>query len=60
MNNTSSELNDAPKHIQLAVDLIYLLEANEVDPKVAIDALKVVEQDLLEKINKLTSLTNNE
>ncbi len=45
-----SELNNAPKHIQLAVDLIELLEQNEVDPQLALDALAIVTDDCRHKI----------
>jgi hypothetical protein len=50
-HNEPSEhpLASAPKDVQLAVDLIYLLESNEIDPKVALSALKMVEADLLKK-----------
>jgi hypothetical protein len=50
MSEKDSELNDAPDDIKLAVDLIYLLETNEVNPKTALKALKIVEADLLRKI----------
>ncbi|MCV5689093.1 pleiotropic regulatory protein RsmS, partial [Escherichia coli] len=39
----TSPLDDAPEEIKLAVDLIYLLETNEIDPEVAIKALKIVQ-----------------
>ena len=42
-------LEQAPKEVQSAVDLIYLLESNEIDPQVALAALKIVEQDLLRR-----------
>ena len=32
----TSPLDDAPEEIKLAVDLIYLLESNEIDPEVAL------------------------
>ena len=51
MSENKSELEDAPKDIKLAVDLIYLLETNEVDPETALKALKIVEADLLRKID---------
>ena len=51
MSETNSELKDAPDDIKLAVDLIYLLETNEVDPETALKALKIVEADLLRKID---------
>ncbi|OAN18823.1 primosomal protein [Photobacterium jeanii] len=46
----SSPLDNAPAEIKLAVDLIYLLESNEIDPKVALDALAIVQKDLEAKI----------
>ncbi|EPR7482053.1 pleiotropic regulatory protein RsmS [Vibrio alginolyticus] len=42
----TSPLDDAPEEIKLAVDLIYLLESNEIDPEVALNALKIVQNDL--------------
>ncbi len=48
----SSSLENAPKEIQLAVDLIYLLETNEIEPDVALKALEIVKQDLLAKTAK--------
>ncbi|WP_159567093.1 pleiotropic regulatory protein RsmS [Budvicia diplopodorum] len=44
-------LEQAPKDVQLAVDLIYLLESNEIDPNVALAALKIVEQDLERRLS---------
>ena len=46
----TSPLDDAPEEIKLAVDLIYLLESNEIDPEVALNALKVVQNDLENKL----------
>ncbi|HCG6970948.1 TPA: pleiotropic regulatory protein RsmS [Vibrio parahaemolyticus] len=46
----TSPLDDAPEEIKLAVDLIYLLETNEIDPEVAIKALKIVHTDLENKL----------
>ena len=51
MPENKSELKDAPNDIKLAVELIYLLETNEVDPETALKALKIVEADLLRKID---------
>lgn len=45
---TMSLLN-APQHIQLAVDLIQLLEENQVDNEVVLKALEIVKQDYLHK-----------
>jgi hypothetical protein len=44
-------LDSAPEEIKLAVDLIFLLESNEIDPKVALEALEIVKGDLLKKID---------
>ncbi|MFC0116707.1 DUF2496 domain-containing protein [Pseudoalteromonas xiamenensis] len=45
-----SELKSAPVHIQLAVDLILLLEQNDIHPAQALDALDIVKQDLERKL----------
>ncbi|MBY6197909.1 pleiotropic regulatory protein RsmS [Vibrio hangzhouensis] len=49
MSNESG-LEHAPEEIKLAVDLIFLLESNEIDPKIALQALEIVKGDLLKKI----------
>ncbi|WP_435247318.1 pleiotropic regulatory protein RsmS [Vibrio sp. nBUS_14] len=49
-DNTSSPLDNAPEDVKLAVDLIFLLESNEIDPKVALEAIKIVQQDLQAKL----------
>ena len=46
----TSPLDDATDDVKLAVDLIYLLESNEVDPEVALSALKIVQIDLENKL----------
>ncbi len=43
-------LESAPEEIKLAVDLIYLLESNEIEPKVALAALDIVKNDLERKL----------
>ena len=43
-------LETAPKHIQLAVDLIEILEANKVDNITAVEALKTVLNDYQAKL----------
>ena len=48
---SKSPLDDAPEEIKLAVDLIYLLETNEINPKIALKAIKIVQSDLENKIN---------
>lgn len=48
----SSGLDNAPDEIKLAVDLIYLLESNEVDTKVALEAIKIVKSDLESKLEQ--------
>lgn len=47
----SSALDNAPEHVKLAVDLIYLLESNEIPIKTALNAIELVKADLLEKEN---------
>lgn len=48
--NSNQTLDNAPDDIKLAVDLIYLLETNEIDPKVALRALEIVKGDLEKKV----------
>ncbi len=43
---TDSSLKNAPEHIQLAVDLIQMLEQASIDKDVAIAALNIVLTDL--------------
>ena len=45
-----SALDDAPEHVQLAVDLIMLLESNNIEPSLALEALELVKADLQNKI----------
>ncbi|MGT0149715.1 pleiotropic regulatory protein RsmS [Vibrio metschnikovii] len=45
-------LDDAPDEIKLAVDLIYLLESNQVDPRTALLALDYVKRDLESKLKE--------
>jgi hypothetical protein len=56
-NETGNEtgLDGAPEEIKLAVDLIFLLESNEIDPKVALEALEIVKGDLLNKVENQAS-----
>ncbi|WP_220718196.1 pleiotropic regulatory protein RsmS [Agarivorans litoreus] len=49
-------LNTAPKHIQLAVDLIQLLEENHIEPELALKALEIVTNDCQQKIAKQSKL----
>ncbi|EEB45541.1 hypothetical protein PROVALCAL_02356 [Providencia alcalifaciens DSM 30120] len=42
-------LENAPPEIQLAVDLIYLLESSEISPDIALKALDIVKRDYLSK-----------
>ena len=43
-------LESAPQHVKMAVDLIYLLESNEIDPEAVLEALKIVENDFKDKV----------
>lgn len=46
----NSGLESAPEEIKLAVDLIYLLESNEIDPHTALAAIDIVKSDLERKL----------
>ncbi|MDE9480636.1 pleiotropic regulatory protein RsmS [Xenorhabdus bovienii] len=46
------DLEQAPPEVQLAVDLIYLLECNEISPNIALAALKIVKDDFQGKLKK--------
>ncbi|MFC3025478.1 pleiotropic regulatory protein RsmS [Vibrio zhugei] len=50
MSDSPSPLDRAPDDVKLAVDLIYLLESNEVDPHTALSALEMVKRDLQTKM----------
>lgn len=50
VNEPKMPLDDAPKHIKLAVDLIEILEENQIDEKTAIKALKIVLDDYKAKL----------
>jgi hypothetical protein len=54
MKDPVPSLAQAPQSVQLAVDLIYLLETNHIDPEIALEALRIVEQDLQGKLNQTT------
>lgn len=42
-------LSQAPQHVQLAVDLIYLLEQHQLPPDVVLQALQLVARDFSRK-----------
>lgn len=48
-------LNNAPKHIQLAVDLIELLEENQIDDQTVVAALEIVLKDYKTKLDKASA-----
>ncbi|UGA53785.1 pleiotropic regulatory protein RsmS [Vibrio sp. VB16] len=48
--NTNNGIDTAPEEIKLAVDLIYLLESNEVNPAVALQAINIVKRDLEKRV----------
>ncbi|KII75542.1 pleiotropic regulatory protein RsmS [Vibrio renipiscarius] len=50
MTMPATGLDSAPDEIKLAVDLIYLLESNNVDPQTALEAIKIVQSDLQAKL----------
>ena len=45
-------LENASPELQLAVDLIYLLECNEIDPATALAELDIVKRDYQEKLQR--------
>ncbi|MGR7920970.1 DUF2496 domain-containing protein [Zobellella denitrificans] len=49
-------LADAPAEVQLAVDLIELLEVNEVSPALALAALAIVTRDFERKLERQQEL----
>ena len=56
-------LDNASEDIKLAVDLICLLEENQLDPKLVLSALKIVQRDFERKTqaqNNASSTSTNE
>lgn len=53
-------LDNAPDHIKLAVDLIEILEANQVDPAIAEQALQIVLKDYQNKLAQAQDLKQPE
>ncbi|AMO81664.1 MAG: pleiotropic regulatory protein RsmS [Enterobacterales bacterium] len=56
-------LEKAAPEVQLAVDLIYLLESNDLGPEVVLAALEIVQNDykaklLLKKQQTISPLSN--
>ena len=49
MSEQHHKLTDAPPAVQIAVDLIELLEENKIDNKIAIEALEIVLKDYQKK-----------
>lgn len=49
MSEAHHELADAPVAVQIAVDLIQLLEDNKIDNSTAIEALQIVLNDFQKK-----------
>lgn len=52
-------LENAPLEIQVAIDLIYILEINQIEPSIALKALDIVKKDYENKktISLLTNAT---
>jgi len=48
-------LENASPELQLAVDLIYLLECNEIAPETALAALEIVKRDYQDKLKNAES-----
>lgn len=49
MSEQKNSLSDAPESVQIAVDLIQLLEENQIETDVAIQALQIVLNDYKKK-----------
>ncbi|TCV94430.1 DUF2496 domain-containing protein [Biostraticola tofi] len=45
-------LEDESPAVKLAVDLIMLLESNEVEPEVVLDAIEIVKKDYQSKLRR--------
>jgi hypothetical protein len=45
-----TQLESEDEHIQLAVDLIYLLESNNLSPNTVVKALDIVKADFANKL----------
>ncbi|EKT54192.1 DUF2496 domain-containing protein [Providencia sneebia] len=54
-----SSLKDASVEMQLAVDLIYLLETSEVETDIVLKALEIVKFDYLAKQAAETACTSD-
>lgn len=50
MSQQKSSIKDAPASVQIAVDLIQLLEENKIEATVAIEALEMVLTDFKRKV----------
>ncbi len=50
-------LENAPKHVQLAVDLIQLLEENNVSSEVVLAAIPLIQQDYQTKLAREAQVT---
>ena len=44
-----NSLKDAPQEVQLAVDLIYLLENSDIESDIVLKALDIVKNDYISK-----------
>jgi Protein of unknown function (DUF2496) len=51
-------LSDAPLEVQLAVELILLLEQQDLPAETVLAALDIVQHDFREKLTTLASQTN--
>ncbi|AIK13052.1 conserved hypothetical protein [Pectobacterium atrosepticum SCRI1043] len=45
-------LENAPPEVKLAVDLIMLLEENQIEPRIALAALAMVQADFEKKLSQ--------
>lgn len=54
-----NDLENAPAHVKLAVDLIMLLEQNDIAPQQALDALAIVSADFSRKLAESLNQKSN-
>ncbi|OAT25439.1 DUF2496 domain-containing protein [Proteus myxofaciens] len=48
------ELQDEPESVQLAVDIIYLLETHKIEPHIVLEALEIIRKDYEQKLHLKT------
>ncbi|WP_111976634.1 DUF2496 domain-containing protein [Algibacillus agarilyticus] len=52
MSSKPDHFANAPYHVRLAIDLIMQFEQNQIDEKEALQAIDIVRNDLVNKLNQ--------